>query len=250
MIEKKSKQNVVLLIQSRSPRDPMLDHERACFAKRLADQPVRLVTRNAVSERAEPSWLRGVHGLILGGSGDYSVHHPFSDPWLSPLRRLLDMALQRDLPGFGVCFGHQLLSQHLGAAVRTDPEGEEVGSVDLQLTQAGQDCELFGDLGLKFSAQTGHADTVDRVPIGAELLAEGERVACQALRVIGAPFWSTQFHPDLTGSEARERFLSNKTDADGHVSAADQLAAEAYRVDAVGSTDLLDRWARLLVDPD
>ena len=62
---------------------------------------------------ADVRWLDGIDGLLIGGSGDYSVHHPQSQRWVNPMRVVLDAALQRRMPGFGLCFGHQLLGLHL-----------------------------------------------------------------------------------------------------------------------------------------
>jgi len=198
----------VLLIQVRDPSDPMATHELGCVERRLADRAVRLVARNAIAERPDASWLQGVHALIVGGSGAYSVHHPRSQRWVSPLRRLLDVVLERGLPGFGICFGHQLMGYHLGAAVNTDQNHAELGTIRLHLTPEGKRDSLFGGLGAVFSAHTGHSDHVDGTPAGVELLASGDQLTTQAFKVRDAPFYSTQFHPDLTGQEAASRYVA------------------------------------------
>ena len=35
-------------------------------------------------------------------------------------------------------------------------------------------------------------------------------IAAQAFRVLGAPFWASQFHPELTPDRTMERFLHYK----------------------------------------
>lgn len=89
----------ILLVQARARRDPMLAHERECIRRRLGGDRVTLETRNAVAEPADSSWLLQVDGVILGGSGDFSVHHPFSRPWVTPLRgtRFLSVQFHPDL---------------------------------------------------------------------------------------------------------------------------------------------------------
>ena len=98
-----------LLIQVRAGDDPMVAHEAQCVRDRLGSRPVVLETKNAVPHRAESSWLDGVDLLFIGGSGDFSVHHPKSASWVSPLRQVLEHALERAIPGLAICFGHQLL---------------------------------------------------------------------------------------------------------------------------------------------
>ena len=41
--------------------------------RRLGDRAVTLFAHNAVVEDAQTDWLDGIDGVILGGSGEYSV---------------------------------------------------------------------------------------------------------------------------------------------------------------------------------
>jgi GMP synthase (glutamine-hydrolysing) len=195
----------------------MAAHEAQCVRDRLGARQIALETRNAVPQRADPSWLDGFDFLLIGGSGDFSVHHPKSATWVTPLRRVLDRALERALPGLAICFGHQLLGFHLGCPVATVPSHAELGTVDVELTEAGRRCPVFGALGLRFRAHTGHSDHVTGVPEGVDLLAQNEALRTQAFRVRGTRFFSTQFHPDMTGQEGRDRYLAYRqhfTDGD------------------------------------
>lgn len=193
-------------MQARDPDDPMTRHELECITRRLGADDVAVRARNALETDADASWLDGVDGLILGGSGAYSVHHPESERWVTPLRRLLEKALERDVPGFGICFGHQLLGYHLGAEVHTDDSFAEVGTVDVALTDAGRDDPLFDGLEPTFAAHTGHSDYVTSIPSDVELLASNPTLDTQAFRMRGTRFYTTQFHPDLTGAEAVARY--------------------------------------------
>lgn len=233
----------VLLVQARDPRDLMLNHELQCVRSKL-DGAV-LVARNAYMQPAGPRWLDGVDAVLLGGSGDFSVHHPLSRRWVTPIRHLIDAALDRDLPGFGICFGHQLLGLHFGGEVVTDPVHEEVGTVALHLTDDGRECPLFSGLPRRFHAHTGHSDHVPALPAGLLRLASGKGCPNQAFRVAGRRFWSAQFHPDLTGAEARSRYLANKRGPDGRVPARHRRSAEAYATDRDEAADLLARFVAL-----
>lgn len=196
----------ILLLQVRGASDPMLAHERSCLERRFAGQAVSIDSRNLIAEAAAPSWLDGADALVIGGSGAYSVHDPRSAPWVGPARTLLERALDRSLPGFGICFGHQLLGAHLGAIVEADPSHAEVGTRSFSLTDAGREDAVFGGLPADFRAQTGHSDSVMSVPPGVDLMATSEALETQAFRVRGTRYYTSQFHPDLTGQEARDRF--------------------------------------------
>lgn len=235
----------LLLIQARPAGDPMLSHERACIGQRLGARRVELRAHNAVQRPLAESELDSLDAVVIGGSGAYSVHHPLSRPWVEPLRRSLDAILQRQLPGFGICFGHQLLGMHLGADVLTDPQGEEVGTVSVKLTAHGRRDPLFATLGSETRVQTGHSDSVTSVPPGVRLLATSESLDTQAFKVEGAPFYSTQFHPDLTAAEARQRYLSGSTTDDEHVRERERRAA-AFVEDSPVVTELIGRFVDML----
>jgi GMP synthase (glutamine-hydrolysing) len=195
----------LLLVQVRPSGDPMASHEQACIRRRFAGRGVELLAHNALAERPDARWLEEVEGVVIGGSGSYSVHHPDSASWVNPLREVLDTALRKKLPGFGVCFGHQLLGLHLGAEVVTDGSRMERGTIPLHRTTEDA---VFGTLGQRFHAHTGHTDLVTTVPSGTTLLASTEAVPVQALRMDGAGWWTSQFHPDLAHDEARDRYAA------------------------------------------
>ena len=198
----------VLLVQVRQPGDPMIAHEQECIAKRLQNDSISLQFENALADKAQLSWLDGVDAMLIGGSGSYSVHDVRSQQFADPLHQLVSTVLERKIPGFGLCFGHQLLGQHLGSKVETLSRYSEIGSVSYSLTEAGRNDPVFGPLGSTFAAQTGHTDAVTSVPEGVILLAHNECLQTQAFKVADCPFYSTQFHPDLTGYEARARYLA------------------------------------------
>lgn len=191
---------------------------------------VQLVARNAIHDAAEVGWLSGMDAVVIGGSGDFSVNHPLSQRWVAPLRHVLDLILERGMPTFGICFGHQLLGLHLGSKVETHAALEEVGTIELERTVEAGACDVFSELPVRFSAHTGHSDHVISLPPGVELLARGDQVEMQAFRVSGLPIVTTQFHPDLTGAEARERYLAVKSGGGPAANRAAEEKAEAFRV--------------------
>ena len=194
----------------------MEGHERQCVERRLAMSPVatELHCRNIFREPPAKRWLDGFDAVIIGGSGRFSVQDERSTAWLGGLRHLLDAILTRELPGFGICFGHQLLGLHFGASVQTHPALSEAGTVGVHLTASGRQDALFSQLPQIFSVHTGHSDSVMNVPAGLTALACNSRLATQAFAVDGGCFYSTQFHPDVTGQEAQNRYAAYEAGLD------------------------------------
>lgn len=236
--------SVVLLLQVRATGDRMAGHERDCVARRLGPG-VSLRTYNVFDHHPERSWLNDVDALIIGGSGAFSVHDERSEGFVFPLRDLLDRCLETGLPGFGICFGHQLLGMHLGAPVVTDESRKESGTVSYRLTEAGAADPLFGAFGSTFYAHTGHTDRVTKVPNGTVLLAENDIVEAQVLKVRGAAFYSTQFHPDLIAEEAQHRYRAFAGGLGPEALARVQADIDSFDPLRRDTEDLLSRFLRM-----
>ncbi|MEE2756361.1 MAG: type 1 glutamine amidotransferase [Myxococcota bacterium] len=232
----------VLLIQVRAPDDPMLDHEVACVSMRFGDRQIELARRNALVDVANANWLDGVDGVVIGGSGDFSVHHPKSQPWVTPLRLVLDGILNNDIPCFAICFGHQLLGQHLGRPVITDPSHAELGTVHVELTEAGRRSALFSQFQGRFHVHSGHSDHVSGVPVGVDLLASNAATKTQAFHVRGTRVYSVQFHPDMTGAEARYRYLAYRQGFAKRLDPSAESKADMFLPDQDESAVLLGRF--------
>lgn len=197
----------VLILQCRELNDPMADHEIDCIKKKFQDTQTNIQVHNVIEKPPTEHHLE-VDALIIGGSGDYSVHHESCQPWVQPTCSFIEKALKQNLPGFGICFGHQLLGQVLGSTVVTSSEHTEIGTIELNLTSEGESDPVFGHLPKRFTAQTGHSDYVQKLPHATVLMAQGDRLQTQAFRIEGTQFYSTQFHPDLTGAQARSRYMA------------------------------------------
>jgi GMP synthase (glutamine-hydrolysing) len=91
--------------------------------------------------------------------------------------------------------------------VEQDKSRAEVGTFPLRLTPEGKNDPLFGDLPTPFYAQFGHKDHALGMPSGLTNLAATERCPYQALRVDGKPIYATQFHPELSMTRNRERYM-------------------------------------------
>src|SRR5690242_2882194 len=89
-------------------------------------------------------------------------------PWMLELGSELLSVGARGTPVLGVCFGHQLLARAAGGRVVLNPRGREIGTVKVQLTEAGTRDPLFAwATASEIEAQATHMDAVDPLPPGA-----------------------------------------------------------------------------------
>ena len=204
----------VRIIQVRSADDAMLKHELRCLTRKCRkEQPdLEVCVSNAVVEHAQEHWLDDVEALIIGGSGAYSVYSKEIQAQVHSLMGLIESCAARRMPLFGICFGHQLIAQTFGGDVSPDPDASEMGTVDMILTDAGRQDPVFGELPENFEVQSGHSDSVMSAPKHARPLCSNKAGQYQAFRLGELPIYGTQFHCDLTGDEARERYLAYRAE--------------------------------------
>ena len=143
--------------------------------------------------------LPGVKSIIITGSAAYVTER---ESWNFVGADYLREAHRRDIPVLGVCYGHQLLAWAFGGEVDFHPDGREIGSVSIRLTEAGQQDELLAGLSNPFNAQTSHQQSVTRLPDGAVLLAENDFDPHHAFR-LGKRTWGVQFHPEFGAAVMR-----------------------------------------------
>ncbi|MDX2394084.1 type 1 glutamine amidotransferase [Streptomyces sp. DK15] len=173
-----------------------------------------------------PVSLRGVDALVvMGGPGTVSGLHPGN----SGECRLIEEAVLRGIPYWGVCLGAQLLAAATGGAcVRGD--GPEVGHVPVALTAAGHGDPVLAEWAAVFGGEDGcptvmawHSDTF-RLPAHAELLAGSARYP-HAFRV-GSSAYGIQFHLEVTAALARQWLADvSYRQAAEHSLGADRVAA-------------------------
>ncbi len=146
-----------------------------------------------------------VSAVLVTGS-PHSVTE--AQPWAVQLAGWIRDLVERRVPLLGVCYGHQLLAHALGGVVTQNPRGYEIGTVPVELTEAGRTDPLLGSLGEPLRFQAVHADAVVRLPPRAKRLATNEAAHVQAFSV-GGTAWGVQFHPEFT-VEIMEAYLVAK----------------------------------------
>lgn len=140
----------------------------------------------------------GFDAVIMTGS-PLSVTQPAE--WMHRAADFLVEAAER-VPVLGVCFGHQLLAWRLGARVLKNPLGRELGTVDVELTDAGAADPLFHGMPRVIAVQATHEDVVSAAPAGATLLARNTTCEVQAFAA-GARLRAVQFHPEMDRESTR-----------------------------------------------
>ena len=227
-----------ILISLRDPDDPMAAQEVRCFRDTLG-MDVDVVV--AATTRLDAHLLEGARSLVFGGSGAYSVLDPH--PWVRNMLDFLVMAVDAKVPAWASCFGFQGLALALGGEVNNDDTRTELGAFPIDLTDVGAADPLFGHLPRTFHAQLGHHDHVDRLPSGVTLLCSGRGTYNQAFKVDGAPFWATQFHPELNKATTMERWNHYRAHYADPVAAAEIDARMAAEPDTLEVQSVLRRFA-------
>jgi GMP synthase (glutamine-hydrolysing) len=195
-----------LLLQTRNAGDPMRAQEVRCFARMLDCDISAIDVVDLLGTPVSASKLLEADMLLLGGSGHYSAAG--EGEWLERALDLLREIHRLARPTFASCWGFQAMARAMGGRCVHDLPNAEIGTIEIELTVAGQADPLFGTLPRRFAAQAGHEDHVTLLPQDAVLLASSARVREQAFRFTSKPIYCTQFHPELDRTAMLERVIA------------------------------------------
>jgi GMP synthase (glutamine-hydrolysing) len=143
------------------------------------------------------SQLRQRRGLIISG-GPASVYEPGS-PNVDPA------IFSQGLAVLGICYGQQLMAQHLGGAVRKGDKGE-YGLAMLDIASPGA---LFAGAQDRQQIWMSHRDTVERAPEGFEVSGTTGTCAVAAIAAPARRLYGVQFHPEVVHTHNGRQILSN-----------------------------------------
>ncbi|TCI04732.1 type 1 glutamine amidotransferase [Corallincola luteus] len=144
----------------------------------------------------EPEVIDKFDAVLVGGSSDASVLEPIDYPFVPDAAALLRYCIDIKMPTFCSCFGHQLAVVALGGEVIRDETDYEMGTIPISLTAAAQTDPLFHDTTNPFYAVSVHRERAPEIPENCTLLAETAPCS-HSFKVNNAPFWTTQFHPEV-----------------------------------------------------
>lgn len=136
-------------------------------------------------------------GIVFSGGPNsvYDKNAPKCDPEIWNL----------GIPILGVCYGMQLMVKQLGGEV-TKAELAEYGKASLHIDDP---------TGLLTNVEDGttmwmsHADSVQQMPPGFDLLAHTENTPCAAIANHGRKLYGVQFHPEVVHSIGGSALIAN-----------------------------------------
>lgn len=132
----------------------------------------------------------GIDGLLITGSPARVHEH---EPWSVRAGEWTRRAVDAGVPTLGVCYGHQLLGDVYGGAVGPNPNGREMGVIEVERLA---DDPLFEGLPTVFPTILTHLDAVNTAPPGWRVLARNAQTPVQAM-ALGDHCRAVQFHPEF-----------------------------------------------------
>ncbi len=133
-----------------------------------------------------------IAGVIIYG-GRFDIEPKSTFPFLRDEARLIEAALQRQLPLLGLCLGAQLIADVLGVQVGPHPDGHaEFGYYPLIPSDEGR--QVFGT---NLMVLQSHWHGWYELPDGAVHLARTELFPEQSFRY-GPNAYAMQFHPEVS----------------------------------------------------
>ncbi len=164
------------------------------IAEVLEERQIPVRTVRVFDAEPVPQETGDAVGLVVMG-GPMSVYEQPRYPFLRDEIRLLEAALQAQIPVLGVCLGSQLLASVLGAEVKPGAQ-KEIGWHPVWLGQAALDDPLWEKAESRFTGFHWHGDVFD-LPRGAVSLASSELTPCQGFRY-GQNAYGLLFHMEVT----------------------------------------------------
>ena len=145
--------------------------------------------------------LPAASGIILSG-GPASA----ADQGAPPLDSKL---LARQVPILGICYGMQILAQHLGGKIGSGPSEHEYGPAQVTC------CEPASWLGQlrpdqqQFNAWMSHGDQVLKVPPGFQVWATTSATPIAAMADQKRALYGIQFHPEVAHTACGQQLLDH-----------------------------------------
>ncbi|CCG41031.1 glutamine amidotransferase [Magnetospirillum molischianum] len=141
--------------------------------------------------------------VVLGGP--IGAYDDELYPFLRDELRLVEARLAAGRPLIGLCLGAQLMARSLGARVRPNPAGREIGWSQLSLTAAGIESPLGELAGV--DVLHWHGDIFD-LPAGSQALASTSITPNQAF-LHGSAALGLQFHVEATARGMERWFIGH-----------------------------------------
>ena len=165
------------------------------LAQPFLEAGLEIVQWHAEKTPAPVDSLDGFSGLVSLGAFA-GVEDEAETSWMPLERKLIETALEAEMPVLGLCFGSQLLASVAGAEVAKSGR-PEVGWYQVQMSEEAANDPLMSVLGPEPEVIQYHYDTFkwQEVPQNLTILGTANGMN-QAFRV-GKNAWGTQFHIEM-----------------------------------------------------
>jgi GMP synthase-like glutamine amidotransferase len=179
-----------------------------------------------VKDGVFPENLSAFDGVVITGS-PASVHD--GEAWIDRLLETVRTIVDRKIPLFGACFGHQAIAVALGGKVEKNPGGWVFG---LTTADVVDPAPWMQPLGGKLAQYGAHIEQVTQLPEGARVLIGSASCPAGGF-TIGDRVYTTQNHPEMTPDfiAALVDEYAEKLPADVTERARASLASEADYLD-------------------
>jgi len=188
---------MILLIDN-SAKNSTIDHFRVIF--KALEEPYDVMNSD---ESIDLDKLKTYTGIIASG-GPWDLTQPVL---LGDFKLDLQALINLEVPYYGICMGHQILSEANGADIGKWPEEYH----DWRQVTLLDRTDLFKGLDPVVSVMEWHQEYVVAPAPGFELIATSDACFTQGTRHTSKHIYSTQFHPELSG-ETGFLILSNFID--------------------------------------
>ncbi len=158
--------------------------------------PVEVVK---VSEGERLPSYSNISGVIITGS-DVLISQKLK--WSEACAKWIQSTIPTGIPILGICYGHQLIAHALGGIVGKNPNGPELGSVEIKLLPKAMGDPLFKEVYRPLYLQSFHFETVTKLPDGAISLAKNKSGEVEAIKYTSS-CWGVQFHPEFDNEDMR-----------------------------------------------
>jgi GMP synthase (glutamine-hydrolysing) len=203
---------MILLVQFRTDQSGW--HEIKCIYEAGGVPFHHYSIVNAVNDTLTPADMlelaEDASMVVLGGAGE-GGYEAESDEEKAHLKTVKDKMsvfipalIENNTPIIGMCFGHQLIADVLGAPISVKESCAETGIAKISLTDDGKNDRLLKDMDDTFPAVVGHKVSVMELPDGATLLASSDDCEVHAFRYKDNVY-GFQFHPELNEQTLADR---------------------------------------------